>query len=132
LLGRVDERADAARRDAIHAFAAAYTRRLSDEELTGSSLDELYALVVSTFSFVDARGAQPIAVRAFDPDPASDGYETLGSVLETNTDDSPFLVDSVTEELAARGLQVLRLLHPVIGTLRAHAGRLERLLSGRH
>ena len=40
------------------------------------------------------------------------GTEALGTVIETGTDDSPFLVDSVSEELATRDLQIRRLLHP--------------------
>ena len=43
-------------------------------------------------------------------------------MIETSTDDSPFLVDSVNEELLARGLGVSRLLHPVIGTVRDEDG----------
>ena len=39
-------------------------------------------------------------------------------VLETNTDDWPFLVDSVSAALEARGEQVARLVHPIIGISR--------------
>ena len=38
-------------------------------------------------------------MRAFTPTRAEHGYEPRGSVLETNTEDLPFLVDSVTAEL---------------------------------
>ena len=38
-----------------------------------------------------------------------------GSVVETNCEDSPFLVDSVSEELSARGLEIRLVDHPVIG-----------------
>ena len=48
----------------------------------------------------------------------TDGYEPLGSVLETNCDDWPFLVDSVSAALEARGEQVVRLVHPIIGISR--------------
>ena len=64
---------------------------------------------------------------AFNPTTADDGYETPGSVLETNTPDSPFLFDSVNEELQARGLAVTRVVHPVIGTERDAKGRLTAL-----
>ena len=54
--------------------------------------------------------------------------EALGSVVvETNTDDSPFLVDSISEELAGRELSVRRVLHPVVGTIRDERGHLERV-----
>ena len=52
-------------------------------------------------------------------------------MIETSTDDSPFLVDSVNEELLARNLVVSRLLHPVIGTIRDEEGRIERVVAGR-
>ena len=46
--------------------------------------------------------------------------------METNTDDWPFLVDSVSGELDARGLEVARLLHPVVGVERDGDGRIRR------
>ena len=63
-------------------------------------------------------------MRAFNPTRAEHGYEPLGSVVETNTDDWPFLVDSVSGELEGRGLGVARLLHPVVGVERDGEGRI--------
>ena len=57
-------------------------------------------------------------MRAFNPTLSTDGYEPLGSVLETNTDDWPFLVDSVSAALEARGEHVARIVHPIIGISR--------------
>jgi glutamate dehydrogenase len=131
VLEMVDARTAPERRDAIAAFAKAYTRRLADDDLAETDADELYGMVLSTFGFLDGRGSHPVRVRAFTPDPATDGYAIPGTALETNTDDSPFLVDSVQEELAARSLVVRRRLHPVVGTIRDEAGHVERVLSGR-
>ena len=131
LLESIDERTPPDRRDALSAFAKAFLRRLSNDDLEASGVEQLYGLVRSAFDFADGRGPHPSAVRVFDPDPATDGYEAVGSVVETNTDDSPFLVDSVQEELLSRGLAVRRLLHPVIGTVRDEQGRIERVMSGR-
>ena len=52
-------------------------------------------------------------------------------MIEATTDDSPFLVDSVSEELTARGLTIKRLLHPVIGAVRDEEGRLVGVVPGR-
>ena len=131
LVDRIHERVPAERQDALAAFARAYTRRLTDEDLTELPLESLFALVTSTFDLADGRGLHPSVVRVYNPALATDGYETTGTVVETSTDDSPFLVDSVTEELAARGLSMRRILHPVIGTSRDEAGHLERVLSAR-
>jgi glutamate dehydrogenase len=60
--------------------------------------------------------------------------ETLGGALGQRrmrigivNDDMPFLVDSVANTLAARGLTVYRLLHPVLCVSRDEDGRLESL-----
>src|SRR4051812_44331738 len=97
------------------AFAAAYVRRLSTE---GISPEHLAAEVLSAFAFVNGRGRDPVAVRAFNPTLSEDGYEPLGSVVETNCDDWPFLVDTVSAALEARREQVVRLVHPIMGIAR--------------
>ncbi len=131
LLLRIAERVEPDRRAVVTEFARAYTRRIADEELAGIPAEELFGQVKGAFDLADARGSAPQAVRVFNPDLATDGYQTVGTVVETNTDDSPFLVDSVDEELSARGLATRRLLHPVIGASRGPDGRIERIVSAR-
>jgi glutamate dehydrogenase len=131
LLAAIGRSVEPERRDAVATFAKSFLRRLSPDELEEAGVDALLGLVRSTFAFADGRATQASLVRVFDPTIETDGYETLGSVIQTNTDDSPFLVDSVQEELLARGIGVRRLLHPVVGTIRDEQGRLERVMSGR-
>jgi glutamate dehydrogenase len=131
LLALIEERVPTERRETIAAFAKAYLRRLGDDEIAAAAPEDLYGLVLSTFGFVDGRRLQPWVVRVFYPDAELDGFTAPGSILETNVDDSPFLVDSVTEELTARSMVVRRILHPVIGTSRDEEGRLERISSAR-
>ena len=128
---RIDEDVPPDHREVLHAFAKSFLRRLSDDEIVEAGSDKLFGIVTSAFRFTDERGIKPWTVRVFDPSQDADGYTSLGSVIETCTDDSPFLVDSVNEELLARGLTVTRLLHPVIGTVRDEDGRIERVLAGR-
>ncbi len=73
----------------------------------------------------DRRGA--CAVRAYNPTDEHDGYHVPGAVLETNSPDLPFLVDSVGAELHARGIGVERVIHPVIGVERAADGAITGL-----
>ena len=113
------------RAEAVAAFARALLRRLADEDLEAITTDELLALATSAFAFADSRGLEASAVRVFNAEPDVHGYRCHGTVIEVNTDDSPFLVDSVSEELTARGLTIKRLLHPVIGAVRDERGRLE-------
>src|SRR4051794_4339119 len=111
LLDRAQERGG----DIARAFASAYVRRLSTE---GISAEHLAAEVLGALAFANERGRAPLAVRAFNPTLAEDGYEPLGSVVETNCDDWPFLVDSVSAVLEGRGEHVARLVHPIIGITR--------------
>ena len=83
LLGLINDRAAADRREALSIFARAFTRRLSDEELAETSAEELYARTSSAFDLADSRGTAPAVVRVFNPDPSSDGYGTTGTVIET-------------------------------------------------
>ena len=131
VLALIQERVPAERRETVAAFAKAYLRRLADDEIAAAPAEDLYGLVRSTFDFVDGRRLHPWVVRVFHPDAATDGFTSSGSILETNVDDSPFLVDSVTEELTTRSLVVRRILHPVIGTSRDEEGWLERISSAR-
>src|SRR5205823_5949597 len=95
--------------------AATYVRRL---DTSGISAEQLAAEVLGAFRFAADRGRAPVAVRAFNPTLEQDGYEPLGSVLETNSDDWPFLVDSVSATLELRGERVARLVHPIMGVTR--------------
>jgi glutamate dehydrogenase len=115
---------------ALRAFADAYLRRLADDG-AGIPQADLEAEVRSAFEFASARGRAPIGVRALNPTREEHGYEPLGSVVETNTEDWPFLVDSVTAELRGRGLEIVRVLHPIIGTERDEQGRLLAVTSAR-
>ena len=123
LLAMVDERVEPERADAVREFARAYLRRRSDDGAPRTP-QALLGEALGAFELAAGRDGAPVAVRAFNPTPERDGYQAAGSVLETSTDDLPFLVDSVTAELHARGHLLRRVRHPVIGTERDGAGRI--------
>src|ERR671931_2892165 len=122
----VEERLPPERAEAVREFAKAYLRRLSAEE-DGHDSEALFHEVLGASQLAASRDGAPIAARAFNAPRAEHGYEPAGSVLETNTEDLPFLVDSVSAELQARGLGIARVLHPIVGTERAPDGRIARI-----
>jgi glutamate dehydrogenase len=104
--------------DALVAFAKAYLRRgLPDPQ---PSPEDLAEEIRAVFALADSRDGAPAAVRAATS-------RAGGSLVETNTPDLPFLVDSVQNELAARGLQIVRDTHPIIGVQRDSAGHIARV-----
>ncbi len=131
LLERIDERLPPEQAQLVGAFVKVYLRRLPDEQFAQTPPEDVYAHVLSMFGFVDSRGTEPVAVRVFTPDRERDGYTTVGSVVEVSTDDAPFLVDSVVEEIQSHGLGVHRLIHPVIGTDRGPDGRIRHVVHAR-
>ena len=132
LLDLIGERTSTERAPALRAFAQAFLRRLSADGSVGEFPPEtLCRQIVGAFDFASARGAEPIAVRAFTPTLEEHGYESPGSVVETNTEDWPFLVDSVSAALRARGLGIQRVLHPIVGVERDADGAIEAVLHPR-
>jgi glutamate dehydrogenase len=104
--------------EALRAFARAYLRRgIPDPQ---PAPDALADEIRGAFALADGRDAAPVAVRA-----ATSPHG--GSLLETNTPDLPFLVDSVHGLLLERGLEVARDTHPIIGVERDAAGRIVRV-----
>jgi glutamate dehydrogenase len=104
--------------EALARFAQAYLHRAPSPDGGEEDPEALLAEVRGAFALADARDGAIASVRAFTPNRADHGYETAGSVLETNTDDLPFLVDSIAAELTARGLRAVRVTHPIVGVRR--------------
>src|SRR6266540_3334032 len=124
LLERVADHLAADRAEVVCAFARMYARRLPAEVAAGLTAEELFGQVMGVFELADARGTDPIAVRAFNPTLAGDGYTSVGTIVEQNTEDSPFLVDSLTEEISKQGHSIRFVLHPIIGVQRDDEGRI--------
>jgi glutamate dehydrogenase len=127
MLSLVDHRVPPARADAVRAFVKIFARRLKPTDLGERTPEELLSIALGAFGLADRRAPDGVAVRVFDPTLATDGYETLGTVLETSVPDSPFLFDSVNEELLARDLSVRRVIHPVVGIERDADGRIAKV-----
>jgi len=123
MLALVDERMDSERAPIVRAFVREYMRRV-EGEAHGQDAEALFNETLGVFELAAARDGAPVAVRAFNPVPAEHGYAARGTVLETNTEDLPFLVDSVSAELEARGVGIVRIVHPIIGTERDDRGRI--------
>ncbi|MPZ53254.1 MAG: hypothetical protein GEU79_11070, partial [Acidimicrobiia bacterium] len=108
-------------------FARAYYRRVPAESM--GPVPDAVAEVESLFEFIRNR-AYEVMVRVFDPTTASHGYEATGTVIEIALPDSPFALDSVLNEIQARQLEVVKLVHPVVGIERTR-GELTKVRSAR-
>ena len=106
-------------------FLQTYFRGVGEEDLSNRTPDSLAgaALAHLEFGLRPRRPGQSL-VRVFNPDPASDGFESPHTLVMIVTDDMPFLVDSVGIVLTRAELAVHLLIHPVLEIRRDGRGRL--------
>ena len=102
------------------ALLRAYWRLVPAEELADRKPGDLLAAVDAHRGLAAERAPGDTLLRVSTPPEGR-------TVVELVTDDMPFLVDSLTAELARQGLGVHLLAHPQLVVRRDAAGRLERI-----
>src|SRR5690606_6275929 len=101
-----------------------YWRLAPDEELVGDVAQDLVAATVAHRELAEQRLPGELKLQIATP---PGGNHT---VLEIVTDDMPFLVDSVTGALTARGIDIEQAVHAQVVGHREAAGRLAELRAG--
>ena len=121
VLARIKEDYSDPDREWLEELARIYLRRLPSACV--NTVDDWYAELKGVFGFIRERD-EPIKVRVFNPTLEENGYTSPGSAVEVSIADGPFLVDSVSNEIQAHGLEVVRVIHPVVGIERDSGGEL--------
>jgi glutamate dehydrogenase len=85
------------------------------------------AIAHSAFSFVQSRKAGEPKIRIFTPKKKTHGYDSASTIIELVNDDMPFLIDSLSAELARHGLTVRETLHPIFKIVRGAKGEFTSL-----
>lgn len=127
VLALAASRPGAAAANGIEGFAREYFRQVDVEELAERRSEDLLGALLSHWQFGASREAGKPKVRVFSPSPGEDGWGSRHSVVEIVNDDMPFLVDSVTMEIARQGLGLHLIIHPVYAVERDAQGRLAAL-----
>jgi glutamate dehydrogenase len=113
VLSELKSKLTSARLKEAQTFASHLLKRVGAEELAARPAAQWAAMAQDILEFVRVRKAGQPNVRVFNPTLDEQGYESTHSVLEVCTDDSPFLVDSVSMAISAAGLSVYAIVHPV-------------------
>ncbi|HKS44485.1 MAG TPA: NAD-glutamate dehydrogenase [Amycolatopsis sp.] len=126
---RRDELIEVAARQApdIADLIRLYYRHIPAEEVVGDDPVDLVGAVRSHLEFARVRVPGRPAVRLLNPTVAEDGWTREATVVQIVTDDMPYLVDSVTAKLARDGVQVQRLVHPIVVVSRDLTGNLRQV-----
>ncbi|MGJ7440867.1 NAD-glutamate dehydrogenase [Aquipuribacter sp. MA13-6] len=133
LLGRADAIAKergCSRGDEV--LLAGYFADVSDEDLVDRDPTDVCGAVLAHRSLAASRPAGTSLVRVFTPTVEHDGWTTAHSVVHVVTDDMPFLVDSVTNELSRAGRGIHLVVHPQVVVRRDEDGTLLDVLDVTH
>jgi len=108
----------------VSALLEQYYRHAPEDDLTDREAPALLGAALSHLRLAQRRTPGTAAVRVYDPTPDDDGWTVARTVVDVVTDDMPFLVGSITAELARQGHSIASVLHPVVPVVRVAGGRL--------
>ncbi len=112
---------DKARRARL--FTEHYYRHTPPEDIVDREPEDLYGAALSMWSFGQERAPGAPKIRVYNPRFEEHGWHSTHTVIEIVNDNMPFLVDSVTMELARQGLTVHLIVHPIYGVERDAKGK---------
>lgn len=101
-----------------------YCNNIPPAEIAGRDSDVMATIALAQLQSNDTRHPGEASVRLFNPTLKTHGWSSERSVVEVVTDDMPFIVDSVTAELARQEISVHSIVHPIIPVVRTARGKL--------
>jgi glutamate dehydrogenase len=123
-IARVREGSEAAEAEQLERFVRGYYEHVAPEDIVARSDVDLAGAALAHWSLLRARRAGESKVHVYSPTVEEHGWESPHTVIETVTDDVPFLVDSVTMELSAQQRNIHVIVHPQFEVTRDEEGRL--------
>ncbi|MEU3056249.1 NAD-glutamate dehydrogenase [Streptomyces griseus] len=117
-------------RDTVLAYLQRYYLHTAPEDLSGRDPVDVFGAAASHYRLAENRPQGTANVRVHTPTVEENGWTCSHSVVEVVTDDMPFLVDSVTNELSRQGRGIHLVIHPQVTVRRDVTGKLIEVLSG--
>jgi glutamate dehydrogenase len=109
-------------------FIRQYYRWVAPDDIAERSPLDIYGLALAHFNLARDRAPGATKVHVYNPEFDAHGWQSTHTAVEIVTDDSPFLIDSVSMELNRRGFGVHLIIHPVLIVRRDSEGRLAEVL----
>ncbi|MCU0755724.1 MAG: NAD-glutamate dehydrogenase [Xanthomonadales bacterium] len=108
----------------LEPFLKALYERLPGDDISSRSAADWVGLAQHLHRQFRARKADQALIRVYNPSEEEHGYQCPHTVVEILTDDSPFLVDSVSMAIARHRLLIHLIVHPVLVVERDPGGYL--------
>lgn len=115
-------------RDTVLAYLQRYYLHTAPEDLLDRDPVDVFGAALSHYRLAETRPQGTANVRVQTPTVEENGWTSSHSVVEVVTDDMPFLVDSVTNELSRQGRGIHVVIHPQVVVRRDITGRLIEIL----
>jgi NAD-specific glutamate dehydrogenase len=116
-------------RDTVLAFLQRYYLHTAPEDLADRDPVDVFGAAFSHYRLAETRPQGTANVRVHTPTVEENGWTCSHSVVEVVTDDMPFLVDSVTNELTRQGRGIHVVIHPQVVVRRDLTGKLIEVLT---
>ncbi|EST22266.1 NAD-glutamate dehydrogenase [Streptomycetaceae bacterium MP113-05] len=116
------------RPDSVGAYLQRYYLHTAPEDLTDRDPVDILGAALAHHSLAQDRPQGTADVRVYTPSVDENGWACTHTVVEVVTDDMPFLVDSVTNELSREGRGIHVVVHPQMVVRRDVAGTLLEVL----
>ncbi|MFJ1745943.1 NAD-glutamate dehydrogenase [Streptomyces sp. NPDC088116] len=115
-------------RETLLAYLQRYYLHTAPEDLVGRDPVDVFGAAQSHYRLAAHRPQGTANVRVHTPTVEENGWTCSHSVVEVVTDDMPFLVDSVTNELSRQSRGIHAVIHPQIAVRRDVTGKLIEVL----
>lgn len=116
-------------RDTLLAYLQRYYLHTAPEDVSDRDPVDVFGAACSHYRLAENRPQGTANVRVHTPTVDENGWTSSHSVVEVVTDDMPFLVDSVTNELSRQGRGIHLVIHPQVLVRRDVAGKLIEVLA---
>ncbi|MFK0155495.1 NAD-glutamate dehydrogenase [Streptomyces sp. NPDC090499] len=114
--------------ESVFAFLQRYYLHTAPEDLADRDPVDVFGAAVSHYRLAETRPQGTANVRVHTPTVEENGWTCTHTVVEVVTDDMPFLVDSVTNELTRQGRGIHVVIHPQIAVRRDLTGNMIEVL----
>ncbi len=104
-------------------FAELFLSRAPDELLVHRSTEDLASMTRGAFRFLEQSRPDRVDVAVANADEDEEEWEAPVTVIRTNVSERPFIIDSIREYLALKGLAVERMVYPMLDVDRDDNGQ---------
>ncbi|MFB6620046.1 NAD-glutamate dehydrogenase [Streptomyces sp. NPDC085524] len=128
LLPTGSEQGERPDKDTVLSYLQRYYLHTAPEDLSDRDPVDVFGAALSHYRLAENRPQGTANVRVQTPTVEENGWTSSHSVVEVVTDDMPFLVDSVTNELSRQGRGIHVVIHPQVVVRRDVTGKLIEIL----